>query len=182
MENNFQQKNSQISTEYYGNQKLQKLSISGNENFVLENFKEITKNNDLNKNLEYKNYKFYYLCLFALFGVLFSFIFKSNPCGYETLFWLLAFTWSGFLGLYAFEIHTNEYYEDKKIPVIIHQFIFNFGLALLGWIIIWFLFIKESDRSLETLGLNHLILLGVALVSLSGYLPLLVSRGNPFKN
>lgn len=187
MENNHQQKDFQISVEYSPNQKIQKLFVSGEEKFVSEKYKEITENDNKKEEHQHDSWKQYSLLMFALVGLLISFIIECRPTPYETLFWIIALTWSGFLGVYAYDIHTvlnlkNEriYYKDVNLPTKIHQFIFNFGLALFGWFVAWFLFFYK-DLTLDILTTPHLILLGVSLISLSGYLPSILSRGNPFK-
>jgi hypothetical protein len=104
-------------------------------------------------------------------------------------FWSLALLWSGFLGSYAFHIHYvlnvekgnhRSYYSDLNRFQILHQYIFNFGAAILGWFILWFLFICKH-LSLDTLETPQTILFGLTIVSLSGYLPSIISKDNPLK-
>ncbi len=118
--------------------------------------------------------KVFYLLIITIAGIIPTILF-CNP------FWILAFAWSGFLGVFAFDIHwmaPNLDYENISNAKKVHQFIFNFGLALLGWIIIFNL--PPLDYIIAYTDTGDLILLGVAIVSLSGYLPKLVATGNPF--
>ncbi len=123
------------------------------------------------------------LFIFMIIGVITSFTVKYNPSSWETLFWIIAFLWSGFLGVYAFQIHrTGTDYEKESTPVRFHQFIFNFGLALLGWIIIYlitFQKIIDAVKDIDHITLDKILLAGLIIISLCGYLPRLVTL---FKN
>lgn len=120
------------------------------------------------------------LLVFIIIGVITSFIINSKPTLLDTSFWIIAFIWSGFLGVYAFQLHTSTDYEKiNSWPIRTHQFIFNFGLAILGWIILYNL-LPLNNIFIEMKS-EKLALLGIAIISLSGYLPKLVSLNNPFK-
>lgn len=95
-----------------------------------------------------------------------------NTCD---LFWLLAVIWSGFLGSFAYKIHTNENYENQSWPKIIHQFIFNFGSAIIGWVIVYNLI----PIDIKSVNEAQVILLIIAGISFTGYLPKVITL---FKN
>lgn len=97
----------------------------------------------------------------------------------ENIFWAMAFGWSTFLALYAFQLHTRQYADDPKDiqegygklrwSQCIHQFTLNFLGGLTGWAIIY-LFLY-TDRLTFFDGWERIILLFVAFLAVMGYLP-----------
>lgn len=88
--------------------------------------------------------------------------------------------WSLFLAAHAFQIHfTGKTYGEVVWPIKIHQFVLNFLGAEVGFIILYLLietryFVRFDDW-------EKIILLVIAFLSVTGYLPyILIKRGLPW--
>ena len=72
--------------------------------------------------------------------------------------------------------------KDKDIPkgIIMHDYIFNFISALLGWVALYyFVFVRLIPAGSKfTLTITDLIVVTIALVGIMGYLPhLIINKG-----
>ena len=111
-----------------------------------------------------------------ILGIIFSFILtnlldrftflQSNLFNYP--FWIVAFVWSSFLGFYAYEIHGGEWPKSKSKKI--HQAVFNFSGALVGWFLLY-LFILNPSSFLNLDSLTKTFIVAVIFISLNGYLP-----------
>lgn len=158
--------------------------ISGSEEFVVKVLPEQQKFEKQKPSKDFNCTKLFLFTVVILIAVLISRIdlydFALSQLREPFIFWFIAVVWSGFLGVYAFTIHnTGTDYNKLPLSIIIHQFLFNFGLAFAGWLIFYRLL--HSSVPFEKLETSHTILIGVVAISLSGYLPYLITRGNPFK-
>ena len=97
----------------------------------------------------------------------------------KNIFWAVAFGWSTFLALYAFQLHNRQYADNPKDvqdgygklrwSQRIHQFILNFLGGLIGWVIIYLFLYSAYFTSFE--GWEKIILLFVSFLAIMGYLP-----------
>ena len=93
----------------------------------------------------------------------------------SVIFWVMAIIHSAFYTFWAFKIHLVSFPKDNY-PRIIHQRWFNFLGSITGWLILWVLLptLMQSftNQLTESISVKEIILLLIALISLSGYLPL----------
>jgi hypothetical protein len=156
--------------------------VSGSEEFVVKALPEQQKTEKQKPSKEFNCTKLFLFTIVILIAVLISRIdlydFVLSQLREPFTFWFIAVVWSGFLGIYAFEIHFSSYdYHTVTIVQAVHQFIFNFGLAFAGWLIFYRLL--HQGIPFEELQTSHTILIGIIAVSLSGYLPYMVTQRNP---
>ena len=125
--------------------------------------------------------------LYILIVALLAWLFADNIFSYilfnfhqlENIFWAVAFGWSTFLALYAFQLHNRQYADNPKDvqegygklrwSQRIHQFVLNFSGGLIGWVIIYLFLYTDHLASFE--GWEKIILLFVAFLAIMGYLP-----------
>ena len=109
-----------------------------------------------------------------------AFFYSTNNFRYfKNTFWAIAFGWSTFLALYAFQLHNKQYadnpedikegYGKLRWSQRIHQFILHFLSGMIGWIF-FYLFIYTNNLSFFT-GWENLILFIIAFLAIMGYLP-----------
>lgn len=114
--------------------------------------------------------------LFA--GKVFFYI-SANFLQFKNLFWAIAFAWSTFLALYAFQIDNKFFAEDSekvergygkiRWSRRIHQFIFHFSASFVGWLMLY-TFLYTSHLS-DFAGWEKLLFLIVAFMAITGYMP-----------
>jgi hypothetical protein len=158
--------------------------VSGSEEFVVKALPEQQKTEKQKPSKEFNCTKLFLFTIVILIAVLISRIdlydFVLSQLREPFTFWFIAVVWSGFLGIYAFTIHnTGTDYNKLPLSIRIHQFLFNFGLAFAGWLIFYKLL--NSNITFKELHTSHTVLLGIVAISLSGYLPYVITQGNPFK-
>lgn len=120
------------------------------------------------------------IALIALFFAekFFSYI-SYNFLQFKNIFWAIAFGWSTFLALYAFQLH-NRLHADNPDDVTkgygklrwsqrIHQFVLNFSGGIVGFVIIYLFLYTNHFYSFE--GWEKIILLFIAFLAIMGYLP-----------
>lgn len=103
----------------------------------------------------------------------------SNFHLWKNIFWAIAFGWSTFLALYAFQLHNRQYADNPKDiqegygklrwSQCIHQFVLNFFGGLIGWVIIYLFLYTDHLVSFD--GWEKIILLFFAFLAIMGYLP-----------
>lgn len=103
----------------------------------------------------------------------------NNYTYWENMFWALAFGWSTFLALYAFQLH-NRLHADNPDDVAkgygklrwsqrIQQFTLNFIGGMIGFVIIYLFVYTDYLNSFA--GWEKIILLLIAFLAVMGYLP-----------
>lgn len=101
------------------------------------------------------------------------------------VFWLLATISTTFYTFWAFKIHNGKTYYDyyglkekRPDPRLIGQRWFNFLGSFSGWFILWMLLPNIihcfTFQTTNDLSLKDIILFLIALIGVSGYLPLLL--------
>lgn len=115
-----------------------------------------------------------YFCASKFYSII-----LNNYLHWHNAFWTIAFGWSTFLALYAFQLHTSQYADDPKDVRVgygglrwsqrIHQFALNFGGGMVGWTMLY-LFIY-TDYFSTFAGWEKLVLLLISFLAVMGYLP-----------
>lgn len=108
----------------------------------------------------------------------FAFV-SASLLQFKNLFWAIAFGWSAFLALYAFQLHTRFHadnpddvlkgYGKLRGSQIIHQLALNFLGGMVGWAIIYVFLYTDHLASFE--GWEKIVLLFIAFMGITGYLP-----------
>lgn len=97
-------------------------------------------------------------------------IFNTHP-----YFIIIAIVCSFWVTYHVPSIHTVKSWQDFVFPQLIHQFLLNLSGSLLGWISLYY-FLWE--RPSGTLTLVDLVVLLIAYVGITGYLPhLVINKG-----
>lgn len=104
---------------------------------------------------------------------------SANFSQLKNIFWAIAFGWSAFLALYAFQLHNRLHtynpddilkgYGKLRWSQRIHQFVLNFLGGIIGFVIIYLFLYTNHLASFE--GWEKIILLFVAFLAIMGYLP-----------
>ena len=154
--------------------------------------------------MKYLNQRWWLIIILSVGVLVGGFLDKTYPALFPfagTYYWLIAFVWSILIAYYAFEIHQikrnireiTEFNAEKQIrytqsedddycyqiknSVKLHQFIFNFAGAIVGWIVIynWNTIVSQNDD-----GLVRILLGSIVFISLTGYLPYIITKFGPF--
>lgn len=95
----------------------------------------------------------------------------------KVIFIIIALFFSFFCALFCYELHDNKSEAEKKrlndLRVRkIHQFMLHLLGALVGWILLYYLLFIRLDFSSEILlNWEDLLILLIALIGITGYLP-----------
>ncbi len=97
-------------------------------------------------------------------------IFYTHP--YFVTFAIVCSLWTTY---HVPSIHVVKSWQDFVFPQLIHQFLLNLSGSVVGWIALYYILF---ERVSGTLSLVDLIVMLIAYVGITGYLPhLIINKG-----